>query len=666
MKAGMRALQALLLGGVAAIAMPAGARVMRVDVETVKPANPLPGAPDYEIVTGMFTGEVDPADPHNAVITDIADAPRNAQGWVNYKATFRIARPVDPAKGSGVLIYDVPNRGTGGVGPDPDGHVRVVSGWQGDIAPSPNSQYAVVPIARHKDGTPITGPVLTRLTKLSASQPDAFIGGGLGNSTPRPEPVSLDTARAKLWVDKANGRKWLVPASDWAFADCRKAPFPGTPDAHRLCLKGRFDPDAGYTLIYTGKDPLVLGLGFAATRDFVAFLRSGKPDDNGKPNPAGPGIRWTVGIGHSQSGNYLRSFVNLGFNASEAGARVFDGINPDIAARQVPLNLRFGVPGGAAETFQPGSEGTLWWGKYNDRARGLGVTSLLDRCNASQTCPKVVETFGSAEFWGLRMSPDLVGTDARADIPLPANVRRYYFASVTHGGGRGTGFAVNGDGVFGDCVLRGNPNPSEAGWRVAVRMLVDWVSKDKEPLPSQYPTLAHGDLVAPNAKALGWPAIGGAPLPDEHINPMIEQKFGPGLKARDLSGSLTLQPPVIGRTFTSLVPRLDADGNETSGVRSVQLQVPIGTYTGWNIESKGVDAGKNCGFNGGFIPFARTKADRLAKGDPRLSLEERYGDHAGFVAKVREAAARQQAAGWLLPDDAARIVANAETSEVLK
>ena len=656
----------MLLCGAIVLASTARAEVVRVDVELVKPAAAIAGAPAYELIYGTFSGELDPADQHNAIITDITRAPLNARGRVEYKATFRIARTLDPAKASGVLLYDVPNRGNGGVMADRDGHLRVISGWQSDIPLNPAMQLAWVPTAHNADGSAITGPIRTRLTKLSATARDALIGGGLGSATPRPEPVSLDTSKASLSIDWAGGKRKLVAPDAWAFADCRDSAFPGKPDAHRLCLKDPFDPAAGYTLVYQGKDPLVQGIGFAATRDFVAFLRSGRPDAAGHANPAKAPVRWTVGVGHSQSGNFLRSFVHLGFNASEDGARVFDGINPDIAGRQVALNLRFGVPGGAAETFQPGSEGTLWWGSYTDKQRKLGKSSLLDRCNASKTCPKIVETFGSAEFWGLRMSPDLVGIDARADIPLPANVRRYYFPSVTHAGGRSTGFSLKGDGVFGDCVMAGNPNPSVDSWNAALKTLIDWVLTNKPPLASRYPTLAARQLVPPTAAAMGWPKIPGAPVPDGHINPFVEQQFGPDLRARDLSGVLSQQPPMIGRIFPSRVPRLDVDGNETAGVRSVHLQVPIGTYTGWNIEAKGVDAGKNCGFSGGFIPFAKTRAERMAAGDPRLSLAERYGDHAGFAAKIKQAVAKQQAQGWLLPDDAARIVKDAEASAVLK
>lgn len=660
--------RALLLGCAAlSCAVPASAKLKRVAIETTE-ASSVAG---YEIISGRFFGELDPGDVHNRIITDLAAAPRNARGKVEYSATFRLARPLDPAKRTGVLLYDVPNRGRvitgflrGGTGIDPAGHVWVVSGWQGDIASAEGVQNAMVPIARGRGGKVITGPILVRFTKLAQGTKSIAISGGAGVG--RPAPTSFDPASAHLWREDRTGAPVTVPANAWAFADCRTTGFPGLPDPRQLCLKHGFDPDAAYTLVYEGQDPQVLGIGFAATRDLVAFLRSGKPDEAGTPNPAGSGIRWTIGTGRSQSGNFLRSFVHLGFNADEAGARVFDGINPQIAARQVPLNLRFGVPGGAAGVYEAGSEGTLWWGRYGDRTRGRGVSSLLDRCTASRTCPRVVETIGSAEFWGLRLSPDFVGTDAKADIPLPVDVRRYYFPSTSHGGSRGNGFSLASDPKPMTCVLPDNPNPAEPSLRAVQQALLDWVVHNKPPPPSRYPTLAAGDLVPPTAAAMGWPSIPGAPSPDGKLNPLVDQDFGPAVRYNDLSGVITRQPPVIRRTLPSLVPRVNADGNETSGVPSVHLLVPIGTYLGWNVEGRGIDQGKGCGFAAGFIPFARTRAERLANGDPRPSLEERYSDHAGFVARVREIAERQVAQGWLLSDDAGRIVRDADGSAVLR
>jgi hypothetical protein len=662
-KRGPMALGASLLaicqGGIAE------SRLTRIEVTKVEPAAPVDGAALYEIVSGRFYGELDPRDARNAIITDLSSASRNERGRVEYSGTFAIARPVDPQRSSGVLFYDVPNRGNFTIGADPFGHVRVVSGWQGDLPEEAGLQTLRVPVARKAGAGLVTSPVLARFVDMPAGTNTLPIVGSFGRAVPRPAPVSLDTRKAGLFRQAADDAPAVaIPATGWAFADCSQTPFPGRPDPGHLCLKHGFDPKFAYTLTYAGKDPQVLGIGFAATRDLVSFLRYSPQDDRSNPNPARK-IDWAVATGTSQSGNYLRTFLNLGFNAGERGRIVFDGINPNIAARFVPLNVRFGTPGGGVSLGEPGSEGPLWWSRYDDAVRGRGAASLLDRCNASGTCPKIVETFGSAEFWGLRMSPNLVGTDARRDLPLPPNVRRYYFPSVTHGGSSTGGFPAQGDAKLPGCLLPGNPNPSSDSLRAAQEMLVAWVRDGTTPPPSRYSTLAAGDLVPPTAAAVGWPAIPNAPTPDGKLNTFPDYDFGPSFRYRDESGVITRQPPAVRRIIPSLVPRVDADGNETAGIASVQLQVPLGTYLGWNVKSSGYAKGSGCGFFGGFIPFARTEADRLAAHDPRPSLQERYGTHQGFVARVREAVARQARAGWLLPSDAQKLIAQAEQSTIL-
>lgn len=642
----------------------ADARLVRFVVEQREQIAPArPGALLYQILRGHYEGELDPNAGPNRIITDLASAKRLPNGRVGYSASFAIALPVEGV-GSGFLMYDVSNRGNGTVSADADGHIRVISGWQGDIAAATGVQSLIAPIAYG-----LTGPVLQRFTNLTGPASTA-IAGGIGRPVLRPEPVSPDTRKASL-SRQANDAAKPVPIApdDWAFADCRTKPFPGTPDPHQLCVRGGFDPSQAYTLTYQGKDPKILGVGFAAVRDLNAFLRYAGADDAGNVNPLAGRVRWSIVTGTSQAGNFVRSLISLGFNAAEDGKIVFDGANPNIAARHVPLNIRFGLPGGAANPYEPGSEGVLWWSRYADRARGRGTASLLDRCTATKTCPRIMETFGSAELWGLRMSPNLVGTDAVRDLPLPANVRRYYFPSVTHNGSTTGGFPIEGDKPtpsLADCKLAWNPNPSADTRRALLRALAAWVSEDKAPPPSRYPTLAAGDLVAATPAAMGWPDIPGGVNPAGKINLFPDYDFGPAFNYADLSGVTTRQPPRLRRILPSLVPRVDRDGNETAGVPSVQLLVPIGTYTGWNELRRGYGAGGGCGFIGGFIPFAKTEAERRARGDPRPSLEARYGDHAGFVAQVRTVAAEQVSAGWLLPEDAGRIVAQAEASNVLR
>jgi hypothetical protein len=664
-----------ITGTIAAIAVllssaPARADVTRFVVESREALPPPDKGAAYEVLRGHFEGEVDPADPHNAIITDLSLAPRNARGRVEYTATFALAKPVAMQNASGVLVYDVPNRGRGEVRADPDGHVQVISGWQGDLEPAAGRQSMTVPIARQKNGAPVTGPALIRFVDMPAGATTLPLMAGLMHENRRPPPVSLSTARAHLFhVARNSARRIAVPSTDWAFADCGVKPFPGTPDPGKICLRKGFDPRNAYTLVYQAKDPLVLGLGFAATRDLNSFLRYAAADQAQAPNPLAGAIRATVAYGTSQSGNFLRSYISLGFNADEQGRIVFDGANPNIAGRHVPLNMRFGVPGGAADEFEAGSEGVLWWGPYDDKVRGRGKASLLDRCSSDRSCPKIVETFGSAEFWGLRMSPDLVGTAANLDIPLPSTVRRYYFPSVTHGGSWIGGFSTTPESLYPGapkCTLQNNPNPSNETLRALRDALVRWVAAGTEPPPSRYPTLAAGDLVAPASQAMHWPAIPGSPTPDGKINSFVDYDFGPSFRYGDVSGAASVQPPVLRRAMTSLVPRVNADGNETAGIPSVQLQVPLGTYTGWNEHADGYDKGRGCGFNGGFIPFARTRAERLEHNDPRPSLEERYATHQGFVEQVRLAIARQQQAGYLRADDASKLLKQAEASDVFE
>lgn len=658
----------LLLAGALLAPALSHAHVTRFVIES---RGPLPAAgdgPRYELLRGYFVGEVDPVAAHNALITDLALAPRNARGRVEYRATFAIAKPVSLRESSGVLVYEVPNRGRGEPGADRNGHIQVSSGWQGDLEPAAQRQSATVPVARRRDGKPLTGDALVRFVDMPAGTSTLPLVAGLMGLSKRPVPVSMSSEEARLFYQaRGSDVRTTVAPADWAFADCRTQPFPGTPDSGRICLRGGFDPARAYTLVYRARDPLVLGLGFAATRDLNAFLRHAGTDNPQAASPLTGAVRAVIGTGTSQSGNFLRSYVHLGFNADEQGRIVFDGINPHIAGRQLPLNLRFGVPGGASSAYEAGSEGIQWWGDYHDVVRGRGKGSLLERCLATKTCPKIVETFGSAEFWGLRMSPNLVGTAATEDIPLPANVRRYYFPSVTHGGARESGFATVAQARFPGqpaCTMQDNPNPSSDTLHALRDALLRWVIDGAEPPVSRYPTLSAGDLVAPTAAAMGWPAIPGAPVPDGKINNFVDYGFGKSFRYRDVSG-IAAQPPVVRRVLPSLVPRVNEDGNETAGLPSVQLQVPLGTYTGWNENAEGYERGRGCGFSGGFIPFARTRAERLVRQDPRPSLEERYGSHEGFVARVRQAVAAQQAAGLLRDEDAARLLSQAQASDVL-
>ena len=377
---------------------PAWAEVVRLEIRSREVANggaPVGNVGPYEIIRGLAHGEIDPQDRHNTIIQDLALAPRNLRGRVEYIAMFAIAAPVDRSKAARVLLYQVVNRGNGQVTLGEEGYVSLISGWQGDLTPSPNLQTITVPVARHADGSPVTGPVLARFVDVPNGSLTAPLRlSSMGGSPPQYRPAGLTQPDATLTMHASEtttgviGGLRTIPRGEWAFANCEQTPFPGTPDPTRLCLKSGFRSDRVYTLVYTAQDPLVLGVGLAATRDIVSFFRYAKADRSGTPNPVAGVIDRAVSIGDSQSGNFIKTFIHLGFNQDEANRIVWDGAFPRIAARQTPMNFRFALPGGAATLYEPGSEGVLWWTRYDDTVRGLAPASLLDRCTATSTCPK--------------------------------------------------------------------------------------------------------------------------------------------------------------------------------------------------------------------------------------------------------------------------------------
>ena len=478
-----------------------------------------------------------------------------------------------------------------------------------------------------------------------------------------------------------------MPAADWAWARCSaEQPFPGTPDPTQICVKGGFDPAKLYMVSFQAKDPYVLGAGFAAWRDVGQFFKTAQQDDAGMPNPIARRITHSIARGVSQSGNYLRGWLHLGFNQGEDGRQVHDGLWPIIAGRRIALNFRWAQPDGVLELYQAGSEGPQWWARWPDKVRGLRPAGILDRCRRTGTCPKVVEHFGSAEVWALKLTPEWVGTDAKKDIPLPPNVRRYYLASSTHGGGAG-GFdtSLNPPPVencpgnnFGAGVLPANPVPHTQTVNALRVHFRDWVMKGTRPPESMYPKLAPGSkrvrpqLVDANKAAMRFPTLPGLPATAPQpgfIMPVLDYDWGPHFDTTDASGIPTNAPPPIKQVVRMLVPRVDADGNEVGGVPVVLTDAPLGTYLGWNITAGGArpfHQGQICNYVGGMLPFAKTKAERIAADDPRLSLEERYGSHAAYVAAVAKAAAKAVAKGFLLQADADTLIAAADASGVLK
>ncbi len=733
-------LLALAMGATLALtSLSSPARVVRIVVDDRQPLAAGPGQTiAYEQVSGRAFGELDPRASANAIIQDI-QLGKDADGKVRYTASFVITKPVDLAQASGLLWHDVPNRGspvTIAVAERNFGDVGLASAWQGDnaainatngtaVRPTMSlggRHFVQVPVAKNADGSMVTGRVFGRIVNRAGPDSQRLIV----QTNPVPYlPATLDTAQARLVTrtgelqDGTALGEEVVTAADWAWAACSAAnPFPGTPDPNQICVRGGFDASKLYMVSYTAKDPYLLGVGFAAWRDVGQFFKTATHDDAGTANPVSQRLTHSIARGNSQSGNFLRGWLHLGFNRGENRARVHDGMWPIIAGRRIALNFRWAQPDGVLELYQAGSEGPQWWTAAQDKVRGLPKAGILDRCEKTRTCPKIIEHFGSAEVWALKLTPEWVGTDARQDIKLPDNVRRYYIASSTHGGGAG-GFnsSLPGQGLpttgpncpgnnFGTGVLPANPVPHTQTVNALRVHFRNWVMQGTRPPASIWPRLKPGDeergfqgaraaskgrravpaevvhdkgqakswpqLVAANKTAMGFPTIPGvrATAPEaDFIMPVLDYDWGPGFNALDASGIPSNAPPPVKQVINMLVPRVDADGNEVGGVPNVLTDAPLGTYLGWNITAGGArpfHQGQICNYVGGMVPFAKTQAERLATGDPRLSLQERYGSHEGYVAAVTRAAVNAVAKGFLLQADADALIAAADASLVLR
>jgi len=642
----------------------------------------------YELVRGTAAGELDPSDRRNAVITDIQFAARNANVKVSYTTTFSILKPVDVGKSNGILVYDVVNRGNvrfaarftkfvlAAATPDPEasdagdgslykaGFIILASGWQGDmpLASATAGREAIdVPIAKNPDGSSITGPVVVRFAANTPGYEVVNFGANTNTASlpgPGRTPASLDTTKATLVSKTSESNTGVssgmqtIPATDWAFADCRTTPFPGKPDPSRICLKNGFDTARVYQLVYTAKDPYVLGVGLAALRDVVSFFRRESRDAAGMANPLAGAVRNAIGFGVSQPARMMRDFLNLGFNEDESGRAVWDGAFLDASANAGAFNIRFAQPGNIAGLYDPLAEGPAWWEDYTDKVRGRPSWGLLHRCRETNTCPVIMEIDGGADFFFVKGSLGIAGTTGKDDIPLPANVRRYYMSSTNHTGGTDN-FNYEQPPVEG-CMLPANPLPWFETERALFAAMQDWIIKGTPPPPSAYPRVSDGTLVPATAAAIGWPKIPGAPTPDGVLNPVLDYDFGPRFNYNDHSGIIDNVPPPVKQVIPTLAAKVDADGNEIPGVHPLLLQVPLGTYTGWNPIAAGLLKGQECQLQAGTIPFAKTKAERLAKGDPRPSLEERYGNFANYYSLAMQAANKAVAERLLLPEDADR------------
>jgi len=640
----------------------------------------------YEQLDGTASGEIDPKDPLNAVIQDIELAPRNSRGMVEYSMDISILKPINTKLGNHTILYDVVNRGNksspslniGVMAMTPqgdgfleaEGYTLVWSGWEGDITTGIKIN---LPVAKNKNGSEISGNVRAE-----------YILGAPANTvdvTAQPAYAAVSTSNAGATLTMRvhqNDPKVAIDNSQWAFADCSTVSFPGTPSTTKVCLNGGFDSNHIYELVYTAKNPTVAGIGFATALARTRFLRGGngnhgpgKNESTAGPAPTNPldsSVDYAIIYGSSQSGRWIRTFLELGFNEGSDHDRVFEGAIPHKASNRGAFNVRFAQPtrlSGTEHTEKqfPGQESPQSWGDTYDPIARI-FAGQLDRCRKSDTCPKITPTETDTEYWQALMALNTTDANGKRDFDIPSNVRIYHFAGTQHGGGD----PLNQPPTVlptppNNCQLPVNSNPFIPAQRALLVALQQWITHGKEPPPSLYPTLSRGSLVP-----VGQIHIPYIPAVNFTLAGLYAQRFhldrGPDFDERDVSGVMD-EPPVAGHAYAALAPQIDAaDGNDIDGLRNTNMQVPLGTYSGWNIRKAGFSEGDSCDLTGAFIPFFKTQAERLAAGDPRLSLQERYPTHAAYVAKVTAAANQLVQQRLLLQQDANTIISQANAAAV--
>jgi hypothetical protein len=615
----------------------------------------------YEKLVGKAYGELDPNDSRNAVIVDIKLAPRNARGKVEFAFDFYILKPVDLTKGNHKVMYEPPNRGSkthdalnrGAGGDDPGaltdpaklantfllprGYTLVWSGWDFS-AGSDASNYNVtitLPVAKNPDGSAITGPAYEYIVSGAQAYELNYAAATLDQSKA--------TLTHRVHLDDA---PQVVPASAWAY------------DAHGTSIHlqpqgTRFTPGDIYEFSYTAKDPTVNGIGFAAVRDFNAFLRYEKADDGGAANPMAGDITRIYTEVRSQPGRMLNDFRTLGFNQAENGRIVFDGMLQWIAAADgINMNVRFSQPGRTERNRQDQlyAEGVFPFANQSLKDPISGRTAgRYDACAKTNTCPLAMEVYSANEYWVKGAS--LFHTDPMGKMDLPDHplTRLYFISSHQHGVGNG-----NSKGA---CQQLGNPLDSGPILRALWEALDQWSTKGVAPPPTMVPRLADGTLVLPlPQEKVGFPKIPGVTYTGLKSTRYLLNYGADFYK----TGIMKVNPPVItppmfdnpanGPIYPTYVPKTDADGNDVAGIRLPDVTVPLATYTGWALRA-GPQAGDGCEGTGQMIPFAKTKADRIASGDPRLSVEERYPSLAAYTAQVTRAIDDMVARRFMLKED---------------
>jgi hypothetical protein len=644
--------------------------VTKFEIKTRKPfaeGQVFGDAGPYEQLEGVVEFAIDPSHAANQAIADLELAPTNAQGQVSFSSDFRILRPADPAKGNHRVLLDVPNRGKAlalrninsapDVAPDAppnpgngflmqEGYMIVWCGWQHDVPDVPGVLRVRVPDANTIDG-PVSGEIVVTF-QINAPAQVQYLSDRDHLPYASNDLESWDSVlTVQDWED---GEKRTIPREEWSFArleDGRRVP-----NASHIYMESGFIPGKVYQVKYTTTGAPVVGLGHLATRDIVSFLRQ-ESSDNG--NPCAGDVEYAYAFGVSQSGRVLRQFLHLALNRDQEGCVVFDGFISHVAGgKRGEFNQRFAQPSSQASR----STNSLFPFSDTDQTDPeTGLTDgLLTRLAAQGPLPKIMYVNTSSEYWGghgALVHTDLTGT---SDLDSPEAVRIYILGGMQHAVGGLPLADIDAEGVHTRQLF--HCLDYRPLLRAALVNLDRWVTSGQAAPSSQHPRIADSTAVSPETVFKTLETIPGVKAP-AHLRRFTRLDFGPN---PDVPTNI---PPKIGGLYPNLVSAVDGDGNETSGIRMPYITVPLATYTGWNLRHSGIGGGGEIMSTGGSsggtlkgstIPFPATAEERQAAGDPRLSVEERYGSKEGYLSKIEEAAQGMVDEGYLLSKDVATVM----------
>lgn len=583
----------------AALTPSLSAEVIRVEIKDRRPV--LDGkifgtSGNYEHLRGLVYFEIDPDLPINRIISDVALTPRNSNGKVSFSANFDLIKPVSEVKGNGTLLFEVSNRGGKGLMgmfnfaensllPNLDRHfgdgfllrqgfTLAWLGWQFDVPEDPLLMRLQAPTARN--GTePISGLIRSEFI------PDRRVFSfSLGDRTMRPYAVA-DPGDPKLELtvrDSRNGVRRTIPRDQWHFIhqeSQRRAEALGA-----ISLPQGFEPGKIYEIVYRAQDPVLVGLGPAAVRDFVTFLKQGPSEPTALKSELGRSSR-AIGFGISQSGRFLRTFLYYGFNQDESGRQVFDGVFAHVAgAGRGSFNHRFAQASRDGHPFMNCFYPTDIF-PFSDLPQTDPETDitegLLDRATKAGVVPKVFYTNSSYEYFGRAASLIHTTIDGKSDLPLAPNTRIYLLAGGQHGPAP---FPPGRQGI----QQLANPNDFRWSMRSLLLRFDRWLKLAQPPPDSRYPRIGERQLVP--LSSLNFPRISGVNLP-LHIQTAFRLNFGPMFRSQ---GIVSIEPPEVGKPFPVLVPQVGPDGNELAGIRLPTIDQPLASYTGWNLRSMNIGA----------------------------------------------------------------------------